>query len=466
MRAVLIGLAIVGCAPLETGDVVLIPAPSELAVDPGFLAPETLSADDDAVGALVAEQLGLALVAGGGDVELRLAGGLGLGREGYTLTIDAKGATVVAEEPAGLFYGAQTLRQLPDPWPRVRITDVPRFPWRGYMLDVARHFFGPEELRRAVDLASFHKLNRLHLHLTDDQGWRIELESWPDLTAIGGATEVGGGAGGFLTRAEYEALVDYAAARFVTIVPEIDLPGHVNAALASYPELNEDGVAAEPYTGTSVGFSALCLSCEATWPFVTDVLAEVAAMTPGGWLHVGGDEAYETPPEDYAAFMLQLRDFVRDDLGKTVIAWEEAGAAPLGGDFVAQVWRDEAGADAARAQGAALIQSPAEHAYLDMKYDLETGPGTVWAGLTDVRDAYDWDPGDDALGVEAPLWTEFVETRADIDLLTWPRLAGIAEIGWSPAGREWDEYRQRLAVHGQRLDALDVGYYRSPLVDW
>jgi hexosaminidase len=149
-----------------------------------------------------------------------------------------------------------------------------------------------------------------------------------------------------------------------------------------------------------------------------------------------------------------------------MIGWEEVGTVPLDGDFLAQIWLDEGGAEAARAQGAESIASPADHAYLDMMYDLDTPIGTLWAGLIDVQDAYEWDPGDAVIGLEAPLWTETVQTREDLDLLTWPRLAGHAEVAWSPEGRSWQEYRLRLAVHGGRLEALGVGFYRSPLVDW
>lgn len=439
VRRVLPFLLILGCGPAEVGEVHLIPQPAVLEVDPGFTTP--------------------------GAPTRVLDPALELPAEGYRLTVNRRGATIEASTEAGLFYGEQTLAQLPNPWPRVRIEDQPRYRWRGTMLDIARHFFGPDEIKRSIDLAAAHKLNRFHLHLTDDQGWRIEIESWPDLARIGGATEVGGGDGGFLTQAEYLDLVAYAAERHVVLIPEIDMPGHINAALASYPELNPDGVAADPYTGVNVGFSSLWLDGPDTFPFVTDVWTEVAALTDGPWLHVGGDEAAATNEEDYAAFVVELHGLI-DGLGKTMVGWEEVGTVALEGAFVAQVWIDEEGADGARAQGAETLASPADRAYLDMMYDLDTPIGTFWAGLVDTREAYDWDPGDGVLGLEAPLWTESVQTRADIDLLTWPRLAGHAEIGWSPAGRDWDEYRGRLAVHGHRLEADGVGLYRSPLVDW
>ncbi len=171
------------------------------------------------------------------------------------------------------------------------------------MLDVARHFFGVADVKRFVDLMALYKLNRLHLHLTDDQGWRLAIRSWPKLAKHGGSTEVGGGPGGFYTQRQYAELVAYAAARYVTVVPEIDMPGHTNAALASYAKLSCDGIAPALYTGIEVGFSSLCIRKELTYRFVDDVIGEVAALTPGPYLHIGGDEAQATAPDDYVYFL-------------------------------------------------------------------------------------------------------------------------------------------------------------------
>ena len=410
-----------------------------------------------------------------------------LGAEGYRLEIDARRVLLVAATPAGLFYGAQTLRQLlpaaiehrarqPGPW-RLRagvVEDRPRFAWRGAMLDVARHFFTVADVRRFVDLMALYKLNRLHLHLTDDQGWRLAIRSWPKLTAVGGRSEVGGGAGGWYTQREYRGLVAYAAARHVMVVPELDMPGHTNAALASYAGLNCDGVARSPYSGIEVGFSSLCVDRELTYRFVDDVVREVARLTPGPYLHVGGDEAHSTSPEDYAAFMARLRAIVRAH-GKRLVGWEEIARVPLSPGTVVQHWRDPELARRAVARGAKVIMSPADRAYLDMKYAPGMRLGLEWAGTTGVRDAYAWDPADhvegvsedDVLGVEAPLWSETTTTRSDLDFLAFPRLLGHAEIAWSPAeGRRWPGYRTRLAAQGPRLDALGVRFHAAPEVPW
>ena len=210
---------------------------------------------------------------GAGNIYITLEGGdPALGEEGYTLAVTPDLIALVAYMPAGLFRGIQTLRQLlpapieqptvqPGPWvvPAGVIRDQPRFTWRGAMLDVARHFFGVEDVKAYIDEMAYYKLNRFHLHLSDDQGWRIEIKSWPLLTAIGGATSVGGDPGGFYTQEQYSEIVAYAQSRYITVIPEIDMPGHTNAALASYAELNCDGVARPPHTGIEVGFSTLCV---------------------------------------------------------------------------------------------------------------------------------------------------------------------------------------------------------------
>ncbi len=353
------------------------------------------------------------------------------------------------------------------------IRDYPRFGWRGMMLDVARHFFDVEDVKRLIDLMAYYKLNRLHLHLTDDQGWRLMIESWPKLATVGGSTAVGGGTGGFYTQADYAEIVAYAQSRYIMVVPEIDLPGHTNAALASYPELNCDDQAPPLYTETEVGFSSLCINKEITYRFVDDVIGEVAALTPGPYIHIGGDEALSTDKEEYIAFIGRVQEIVRAH-GKQMIGWEEIAQADLDPSSIAQHWHDEQ-ARVAVEQGVKVIMSPGAHAYLDMKYDDATPLGLDWAGTVNVEKAYDWDPAThihgvseaDILGVESPLWSETLETIADIEIMTFPRLLGHAEIGWSPAtGRSWDEYRQRLATHGPRLTALAVHFYRSPLIQW
>lgn len=430
---------------------------------------------------------------GPGGIRLRLAEGP-FGAEGYRLDSGRSGVTLTAAEPAGLFHGVQTLRQLlpaaveedsvqPGPWLVAggTVEDTPRYAWRGAMLDVSRHFFTVGEVKRYIDQLALYKINKLHLHLSDDQGWRIAIDSWPRLTTHGGSTEVGGGPGGYYTKDDYREIVRHAAARHLEVVPEIDMPGHTNAALASYAELNCDGVAPPLYTGTAVGFSSLCTGKEITYDFVDDVVRELAALTPGRHLHIGGDEAHSTPHEDYVKFMDRVQPVVAK-YGKTVVGWHQlTGARPARGALV-QYWgldgtgaqEKERVAEAAR-NGTGLVLSPADRVYLDMKYDAGTPLGLSWAGHVEVRRSYDWDPGtylpgvpaSAVRGVEAPLWTETLENSAHLEYMAFPRLPGVAELGWSPAAtHDWEDYRVRLAAQGPRWDALGIGYHRSPQVPW
>jgi hexosaminidase len=410
-----------------------------------------------------------------------------LGAEGYALTITPEAVTLTAPTPAGLFWGVQTIRQLLPPiverqavqaaaWtlPALTIRDYPRFGWRGMMLDVSRHFFPVADVKHMLDVLASYKLNRLHLHLSDDQGWRIAIQSWPRLATYGGSTQVGGGTGGYYTQAEYQEIVAYAAQRHIMIVPEIDMPGHTNAALASYAELNCDGKAPGLYTGTRVGFSSLCVSKPITYQFIADVVREIAALTPSPYFHIGGDESQATSPADYLAFIERVQVIVAAQ-GKVTVGWEEAAQSKLHPETIVQFWAKAEHAQQAVAQGAKLILSPSTKAYLDMKYTPETTLGLNWAGRIEVDVAYAWEPttliagvGEaDILGIEAPLWTETITNRAELAFMVLPRLLGYAEIGWSPAqGRIWDEYRVRLAAHGRRLTARGLNFYCSPVVQW
>jgi hexosaminidase len=413
----------------------------------------------------------------------------GIGDEGYLLTVSPQEVLIRANAGAGLFHGAETLRQLlparietahaAGPWgvEGGRVTDYPRYPYRGAMLDVARHFFSVSEVERYIDEIAMYKIDYLHLHLSDDQGWRIAIPQYPQLTAVGGSTEVGGGTGGYYTVAEYQQIVAYAQSRYVTVIPEIDSPGHVNAALASLPQLTCDGQSPPLYTGIDTGFSALCLSNPFTYQLLGQVFADLAAITPGPYIDIGGDEASTISAPDYATFMARVAQMVVQD-GKTPIGWSEISAASLPAGSLAEYWDyTDRGVSlgAAAAQGVRVVLAPADHAYLDQKYDPSTTLGLDWAGPVSVEQAYTWDPASyspalpaaDVEGVEAPLWSETLTTMADIEQMAWPRLAGIAEIGWSPeSAHAWTAYRLRLAAQGARWQALGIDFHRSPEVPW
>lgn len=407
----------------------------------------------------------------------------GLGSEGYELNIGKKLMSIKAGTEAGCFYGIQTLLQAVPVKAAAGdnliiatgvIRDVPEYAYRGAMLDVSRHFFDVDDVKRLIDLLAAYKMNMLHLHLSDDQGWRIEIKSWPELTETGGSTEVGGGEGGFYTQEQYAGIIDYALQRHITIIPEIDMPGHTNAALASYAELNCDGQARELYTGIEVGFSTLCTDKEITYRFVDDVVREIAVLTPGPWFHIGGDESHVTDHDDYVYFVDRVQAIVTKN-GKNVIGWDEIANAGLTEGATVQFWADVENTLMGVEKGAAVIMSPAARAYMDMKYDSTTCLGLHWAGYIEVDHAYTWDPAslvegltkEDILGVEAPLWTETITTMDELEYMVFPRLPGYAEIGWTgPELRDWETYSLRLAEHGKRFEDLEINYYRSPRVPW
>ena len=284
----------------------------------------------------------------------------------------------------------------------------------------------------------------------------------------GAATQVGGGEGGFYTHADYARIVAHATTHGITVIPEIDVPGHVNAALVAYPELG-GGERPEPYTTWSSPGLSLDVGIEIALRFLGDVIAELVAVTPGDYIHLGGDEVEGMDHDAYVRFMWDACELVRRH-GKTPIVWEEAGVAKLPEGTLVQHWSDAAPARAASERGHPILMSPAPHAYLDQKYDETTELGLTWAGAVEVRDAYEWDPaavieGADVVGVEAALWSETTETMADVEHLVFPRLAAVAEVGWSSAN-DWEDFRERLAAHGELLDALGVNFHRSKQVAW
>jgi hexosaminidase len=451
---------------------------------------------------------------GGAEISVVIDAAIDLGDEGYSITVEPAGIKIQAAAPAGAFWAAQTLAQLVAPMksapmksasatalpatappakaasmdtpasarvviPGGQIVDRPRFPYRGVMLDVARHFWTVDEVKAYIDAIVQFKINHLHLHLTDDQGWRLEIDSRPLLTLISGGygTGVDGAGPGYYTQADYAELVAYAAERFVTIVPEIDMPGHVNAAQAAYGELTEKGSPAEPRTDQEVGYSSLVAGLEETYAFVEDVIREVAALTPGPYLHIGGDEARATSADDYRTFMTRVLPLIAK-YGKRVIGWHEMAAVDLPESAVPQFWRVEdsdEGTARAAANGNKVIMSPADRTYLDMKYTADSPLGLDWAALIEVSQSYDWDPAtrlpgvgeESLLGVEAALWSETLRTLDDVMTMTFPRLSAVAEIGWSPREtHDWPAFRSRLAAYGPTWTSQGIAFHPSPEIDW
>jgi hexosaminidase len=449
----------------------------------------------------------LALDPGLGDPS-DLGGGGDLGEEGYVLTIDPHAVLLRAAHPAGLLRGIQTIRQLlppqalsavpqpGTPWllPCADITDVPRHPWRGAMLDVARHFQPVSYLRRYVDLLALHKISVFHLHLTDDQGWRMPIAAYPKLTEIGGhraESQVGPAGsdtydgiphGGSYTRAELADLVRYAAARGVTVMPEIEMPGHVRAALAAYPHLgNHPERTLDVWARWGVCDTVLGVHDEVL-DFCRTVLDEVMDVFPSPYIHVGGEECPTTEWTQSAAarersvavglpnpealhgwFLGQIGDhLVRG--GRRPVGWAETGAElPL--DFTVMTWRDSAHTLRAARRGHPVVSAYHRATYLDYAqsdapHEPPAQPGTVvdlraFHAHGPVPEEADAEAAGRVLGAQAQLWTEFVTTPAHIEYLTYPRLCALADRGWSGA-TDWADFRSRLDQHRARLDAIGV----------
>lgn len=402
-----------------------------------------------------------------------------LGNEGYTLEVDEKGVILKGMKAEGIFRGIQTLKQLlPSEivgekiieeikWnmPFVEIKDKPEYEYRGIMIDVTRHFFSVEELKRQIDILSNYKINKLHLHLSDDQGFRLEIKKWPKLTEVGGKTAVNGDKGGYYTQEEFKELVSYAKERYIEIIPEIDMPGHTNAMMAAYDFLNKDGKVKSSYVGIDVGFSSLMCRDEKTYEFIEDIIKEIAEISPSKYIHIGGDEADATPKEDYDYFVGRVTKMVQK-YGKTPIGWDPIDTSnEIDDKTVLQNWKDSN--QKAVEKQMPIIVSNAGKAYLDMKYSSTTQYGLQWAGFNPIEDAYNWDPTDYApkelvLGVEAPLFSENIKDRKGLDYMIYPRILGHAEIGWTPKGnRNFKEYKYRLNEQAKRLELGEVGYFKD-----
>ncbi|WP_020124660.1 beta-N-acetylhexosaminidase [Streptomyces canus] len=434
-----------------------------------------------------------------------------LGDEGYALSVHPDAVLLRAAHPTGLLRGVQTIRQLLPPqalsetaetdtaWilPCADIIDLPQHPWRGAMLDVARHFQPVSYLRRYVDLLALHKISVFHLHLTDDQGWRMPVAAYPKLTEIGGyRTETQQGPagtgpydgtphGGSYTRSELADLVRYAAARGVTVLPEIEMPGHVRAALAAYPSLgNHPERTLDVWTRWGVCDTVLGVHNEAL-DFCYTVLDEVMDVFPSPYLHIGGEEcptaewnhsadarrrlATEGLPDArslHGWFLAQIGGFLVRN-GRRPVAWAEPDAElPL--DFTVMTWRDDAHTLAAARRGHPVVNAYHRATYLDYArsgapHEPPAQPGVV----VDLRTVHAQDPvpaeadaeaAGRVLGTQAQLWTEFVTTPAHIEYLTYPRLCALADRSWS-GPTHWTDFQSRLSDHTARLDALGIPHH-------
>ncbi len=451
----------------------------------------------------------------GGDIVLTTnAADASLGPEGYELSVTTNGVVVRATTAAGIFYGTQSLLQLLPPeifsaqrvstvaWtvPCMEVSDSPRYGWRGFMLDVSRHFFMMDEVEKMLDLMAIYKLNTFHWHLVDDQGWRIEIKKYPKLTKVGAwrdsigfglasnsatAYDAQGRYGGFYTQRDIREVVDYAAARHITIVPEIEMPGHSSAALMAYPQFacSNANILMPAKGGVFTG--VYCAGNDATFEFLANILKEVAGLFPGKYIHIGGDEVNKSNwkhcPECQArihalglkdekelqAYFINRIEKVVNGQGKNLIGWSEIREGGLVPSAALMDWIG-GGAESA-ASGHDVVMTPTKYCYFDHYQSTNRAAEPVAiGGFLPLERVYLFEPMPEnlapefhtrVLGGQANLWTEYIPNLRKVEYMTFPRLEALSEADWSPKDeRDWDDFKARAALNEKRLDALNVNY--------
>lgn len=552
--AIFVGLMSLKGWAAESSRPSIIPAPQKMEIRPGrFRLTEDVSIVSDGASTETARYLAAKMRASTGfslpistigerpkgSIELTTKGAKAeLGAEGYELDVAADGVSIKAPTQAGLFYGVQTLLQLFPPeifgngkgtnadWEIpffAQIEDEPRFAWRGFMLDCSRHFFSKEEVKRVLDDMALLKLNTFHWHLTDDQGWRIEIKKYPKLTQVGAwrdqsliatpgddgsrktnhvhpAWEVaprtsygpGGKYGGFYSQEDVREVVAYAASRHIAVVPEIEMPGHAIAALAAYPELSCDGGSYSANANAGVNKGVFCIGKEEVITFLDNVLLEVFDLFPGKYIHIGGDEVnaavkkatwgqspdcqarmkaegLKTVDELQGWFTGRMGKFVSEH-GKAMIGWTEVAEGPLPTNAVVMDW--QGGAVAAATNGHDVVMSPTKYCYFDYYQSLDSAmEPAAFGGNLPLAQVYSFEPiprnlpaefQSHILGAQANLWTESVASIPHVEYMMFPRLCALAEVDWSQkSARDFDEFNQRLQVYERRLEALGVHYRKE-----
>ncbi len=440
-----------------------------------------------------------------------------LHNEGYTLKVTSSNIIITANKTTGLFYGLQTILQLLPPsiesttavqniqWtmPCVDIKDVPRFGWRGLMLDVSRHFFTKQEVEAYIDQMGRYKFNTLHLHLADDEGWRIEIKSLPQLTQVGAWRVKRTGRwgtfmpalageptpdGGFYTQDDMKEIIKYAQDRFITILPEIDVPAHSLALITSYPNLSCTQL---PYSVNAGGKgykrndNILCIGNDSTFTMLDKIFTEIAAFFPNSYIHVGGDEAYkgfwEVCPkcqkrmadehlnnvDELQSYFVKRVEKIIESKGKKLIGWDEILEGGLAPDATVMSWRGMSGGIAAAKMNHEVVMTPWDYCYLDLYQAEPTGEPPTY-GLCRLSDSYNYEPVPDSvdekyiLGGQGNLWTESVPTFRHAEYMTWPRAIALSEVYWSSkANKNWDDFITRLEKQFPRLDAANIKYSTS-----
>lgn len=514
-----------------TGELALIPAPQELTLqnDHFILTQHAAITLDQSNPKLIAiarylndkirPATGFELpIEKHGKIELKLTEDTALGDEGYHLQVKHGNILLTAHQPAGIFYGIQTLLQMLPPeikseetqpktkkWyiPCADITDQPQFRWRGLMLDVSRHWFTKEEVMKFIDELAEYKMNVFHWHLTDDQGWRIEIKSFPKLTEIGAwrAPRVGqwwqrerqlpgekATYGGFYTQEEIQEVLAYAANRYVRVIPEIDVPGHSQATLVSYPNLAcmkaPDAVTVgNKFYGEDE--NTLCIGKEETFEFMEKVLTEVCALFPDEYVHIGGDECYKgfwhkcprcnarmktenlKNEDELQSYFIHRMEAILKEKGKKLIGWDEILEGGLAPDATVMSWRGMKGGIEAAKAGHPVIMTPTEHCYLDLwQGEPSVEPDTY--SMCRLKDSYQFNPLPDSvpaeliLGGQGNVWAESIPTFRHAEYMTWPRGWALAEVLWSgPARANWSLFWPRVEKHFTRADQAGINYARS-----
>ena len=441
-----------------------------------------------------------------------------LGKEGYTLSVATNQITISSIDSAGVFYGCQTLRQLlPSEifsdsivsgmnWTVtcVNIKDSPRFVWRGMMLDVARHFFPKEDVKKFLDYLAMYKMNRFHWHLTEDQGWRIEIKKYPKLTKIGGWRKEtiighlndkpkkydGKRYGGFYSQDDVREIVDYAKKLHINVVPEIEMPGHESAAIAAYPEIGCTKKPIEVATRWGIHPNLFNVD-ESTFDFLEDVLTEVMELFPDEYIHVGGDEARKNQWKSNSKVQKKMRELgIKNEHvlqsyfitriekflnkhGKRLVGWDEILEGGLAPNATVMSWRGIKGGIAAAQAGHDVVMSPGTHCYFD-HYQTEDKKSVPLAigGYTPLEKVYSYEPVPEKiskdkqkhiLGSQGNVWTEYIPDLETVELRIFPRICALSEVNWSPAKkRNWTDFKKRIKSNRKRLDMKKVNYYKTP----
>jgi len=441
--------------------------------------------------------------------------------EGYELTVTHKKVIIRGGSAAGLFYAVQTMRQLMPPEvespsiveglvltiPACEIKDEPEFGYRGMHLDVGRHMFPVAYIKRYIDMIALHKMNRFHWHLTEDQGWRIEISKYPNLTTTGAYREetlIGHGGrrpfefdgkpyGGFYTKDEVKEIVEYARSKFITVIPEIEMPGHAMAALASYPELGCTGGPYEVQTRWGVFDDVFCAGKEETFSFLEDVLAEVIELFPSEYIHLGGDECPKTRWEKcplcqkrmkeeglrdehelQSYFIQRIEKFVLSK-GRKIIGWDEILEGGLAPEATVMSWRGTTGGIEAARQKHDVIMTPSTYVYLDYYQCEPQGEPLAIGGYLPLEKVYSYNPMPEELtpeeqkyilGVQGNLWSEYLNTPDQMEYMAYPRMFAVAETGWTPNQlKDFEDFLARIEVLKKRYDTIGINYFKGEYRD-